>query len=336
MSPQFRFIVALCVIIFIIAFGTLGFMLIEGWSLADSLYMTFITVSTIGFGEVEPLSPTGRHFVIIYIVLSVMTVGYTITVLLSFLFEGQFQATLEERRMKRFLASVKDHFIICGFGDVGRETAEEFQRRKVRFVVVDRETHEADQERFPAVGFVLGDATEEETLERAGIMRAKGLIACLPEDQQNVFTVLTARQQNPKLMIVSQASEERTVSKLQKAGADRVISPKQIAGRRLAALSIRPSIVNFLEVLSSGGDETVRIESVQIPAGSSMVGRSLKECGVGEHTGAIIIGILDSAGSAKVNAATMANLASIRLKEEDTLIALGTEEQIQELIRFVK
>lgn len=336
MSPQFRFIVALFVIIGIIALGTLGFMLIEGWSLSDSLYMTFITVSTIGFGEVEPLSPAGRHFIIIYIILSVMTVGYTITVLLSFLFEGQFRATLEERRMKRFLASVKDHFIICGFGDVGRETAEEFQRRKVRFVVVDLETHEADRERFPSVSFVPGDATEEETLDRAGIMRAKGLIACLPEDQQNVFTVLTARQQNPELMIVSQASEERTVSKLQKAGADRVISPKQIAGRRLAALSIRPSIVNFLEVLSSGGDETVRIESVQVGKGSSLVGRSLKECGVGEHTGAIIIGILDSTGNAKVNAATMANLASLRLKEQDTLIALGTEEQISELVRFVK
>jgi len=336
MSPHIRFFFALCVIILIIAFGTVGFMTIEGWSLADSLYMTFLTISTIGFSEVHPLSSAGRHFVIIYIILSVMTVGYTITVLLSFLFEGQFRATLQERRMKRFLSNVKDHFIICGFGDVGKETADEFQRRKVRFVVVDRATPDADRERFPQVTFVQGDATEEETLERAGIMRAKGVIVCLPEDQQNVFTVLTARQQNPKLMIVSQASEERTVSKLQKAGADRVISPKQIAGRRLAALSIRPSIVNFLEVLSSGGDETVRIESVRIRSGSSLIGRSLKECGVGEHTGAIIIGILDTTGRAKVNAATMANLASIRLKEEDNLVALGSEEQIQELVRFVR
>ncbi|MFW5769248.1 MAG: NAD-binding protein [Spirochaetota bacterium] len=329
-----RFLYALILILIVIAGGTVGYSLIEGWSFQQSLYMTFITISTVGYGEVRPLTEAGRIFTMIFIILGLMTIGFALTTLISFIFEGQFLTTMKERRMKRFLSVIRDHYIICGFGDVGRETAEEFQRKKIRFLVVDNDISEADMSRYSDVGFVVGDATEEEFLKEARIDRARGLISCLPDDQQNVFVVLTARQLNPSLMIVSKASDERTVNKLQTAGADRVISPKQIAGRRLAAVSIRPSIVNFLEVLSSGGDESVRIESIRVVKNSPLIGKSLKESNIGQHTGAVIIGILGADGQARMNQSSLATLSSIKLEVGNELIALGNEEQITSLEKF--
>jgi len=336
MTPFRRFLLALFLILFIIAFGTTGFILIEGWSLDDSLYMTFLTISTVGFSEVHPLSSDGRYFMITLIVISVLTIGYTITTLISFIFEGHFLQTMKERRMKHFLSQIKDHFIICGFGDVGRETAEEFLNKKILFVVVDKAVAEVDKSRYPNINFIEGDASEEEILEKAGILKARGLISCLPEDQQNVFTVLTARQMKSDLKIVSKASDDRTVKKLEKAGADRVISPSQIAGRRLASVSIKPSIVNFLDILSRGGDESIRLEAVKIEAGSSLIGQSLKESNIGQYTGAVIIGILNPDGSTRVNQSAMASLSAIRLQEGDELIALGNEEQIRNLDKFTR
>ena len=335
MSPLKRFFLALLLILILIGLGSWGFMAIEGWSWDDSVYMTFLTFSTVGFSEVHPLSREGRYFMIFLIIISLLTIGYIITTIISFLFEGHFLQTMKERRMKYFLGQIKDHYIICGFGDVGKESVKEFQRIKAPFLVIDLNVDSIDKNRYPDIMFVEGDASEEDTLEKARIHKAKGFISCLPEDPQNVFTVLTARQMNPSLNIVSKASDERTVKKLEKAGANRVISPSQIAGRRLASVSVKPAIVNFLDVLSTGGgDEDIRLESVRIAAGSSLVGKSLKESNIGQYTGAIIIGILNPRGEARLNEGAMASLAAIRLKEEDQLIALGNEEQIAHLQKF--
>ncbi|OQY35562.1 MAG: hypothetical protein B6241_01260 [Spirochaetaceae bacterium 4572_59] len=335
MSPLKRFFLAVFLIFFIIGFGSFGFMTIENWSWDDSIYMTVLTISTVGFSEVHPLSREGRYFMILLIVFSLLTIGYIITTLMSFLFEGHFIQTMKERRMKHFLGQIKDHYIICGFGDVGKEAAREFMRIKVPFVVVDKNVEAIDKSRYPDVIFIEGDASEEEILEKGRILKAKGFISCLPEDPQNVFTVLTARQMNSSLNIVAKASDERTVKKLEKAGADRVISPSQIAGRRLASVSVQPAIVNFLDVLStSGGKGDIRIESVKIHKGSSLIGKSLKESNIGQFTGAIIIGILNPEGEARINESSMASLSSILLQKEDKLIALGNEEQISLLNRF--
>ena len=337
MNPFRRFLLAVVLIILIIGIGSYGFMAIEGWSWDDSLYMTFLTISTVGFSEVHPLSSDGRYFMIILIVISLLTIGYVITTVISFLFEGHFIQTMKERRMKHFLGQIKDHYIICGFGEVGKESAREFLRLKVPFLVIDRNVESIDKTRYPDILFIEGDASEEEILEKARISRAKGFISCLPEDPQNVFTVLTARQMNHTLHIVSKAADDRTVKKLEKAGADRVISPSQIAGRRLASVSVNPTIVNFLEVLSSGGgDEHIRLEAVKIRKGSELIGKSLKESNIGQYTGAIIIGILDSEGQARLNESAMASLASIELREGDQLMALGNEEQISHLRKFTQ
>jgi len=336
MSPFRRFLMALFLIFLLLAVGVAGYMSIQGWSFGDSLYMTFLTISTVGFREVHPLSPGGRNFTMIFIVVSILTVGFTLTTLISFIFEGQIVQTVKERRMKRFLAVIKDHYIICGFGDVGRESAEEFLRKKIRFVVIDRQVTEQDSQRYPDILFVPGDATEEEVLEEAKIRKARGLVSCLPEDQQNVFTVLTARQLKPELHIVAKASGDRAVKKLEKAGADRVVSPKQIAGRRLASMTLNPGIVNFLEVLSSGGDETMRLESVRIGHGASLIGKSLREANIGQYTGAIIIGILDSSGRARINHDALATLSALELQEGDELVALGNDEQLAHLHKFAR
>lgn len=309
-------------------------MFLEGWSLPESLYMTFITISTVGYGEVHALSPAGRNFTIVFIITSVFVIGYALTRLIAFLFEGQMVKTVKERRMKHFLSSIKDHIIICGFGDIGREVVEEFIAHKTRFVVIEREAGELESDRYSEVTFIHGDAADEEILAAAKIERARGLISCLPDDQQNVFVVLTARQLNSNLHIVAKSSDERNVSKLRKAGANRVISPKQIAGRRLAAICIQPSIVNFLEVLSSGGNEAMRIESIKVPPGSPLINSSLRESNIGQHTGAIIIGILGPNGKARMNQSSLATLSSMVLNEGDELLALGNEEQLGSLVEF--
>ena len=334
MTPLKRFIFSLFLIFLLIAFGTSGYMFLEGWSLGESIYMTFITISTVGYGEVHALSPAGQNFTVVFLVLSVFTIGFTLTRLIAFLFEGQIGKTVKERKMKRFLSLIKDHIIICGFGDIGREVVEEFMTQKVKFVVIDKEMGDLDTGRYSDITIIHGDAADEEVLAEARIDRARGLISCLPDDQQNVFVVLTARQLNSRLQIVAKSSDERNVIKLRKAGADRVISPKQIAGRRLAAVSIQPSIVNFLEILSSGGRDSIRIESIKILPGSPLIDSSLRESNIGQHTGAVIIGILGPDGKARMNQSSLATLSSMVLNEGDELIALGNEEQLRSMIAF--
>ncbi len=334
--PFARFSIAFLLLVGLITGGTIGYSLIEQWSLEDSLYMTFITITTVGFGEVHPLSVQGKHFTIVFLIFSIVTVGYSITTLITFIFEGQILDAVRERRMKRSIKRLKDHYIICGGGEVGREVALEFQRESVKFVIVDREPSKSELSKDESVLFVEGEAEDDEVLKEASIETARGLISVLPDDESNVFVVLTARQLNPKLTIVSKAVEERTIRKLLKAGANRVISPYQIAGKRLASIILRPSVVDFLEVMVDGGKMPMRIEEVAVNTGSPLIGKNLREAGVGQHTGAIIVGIMNPSGRAKINPTSTSTLAAIKLNDGDTLIAMGSEEQIKRLQDFVR
>jgi voltage-gated potassium channel len=334
--PVVRFLIAFVLLCLLVLAGTLGYRWIEGWPLGDSLYMTFITMTTVGFGEVRPLSPQGQHFTIVFLILSIGTFGYSVTVLISFIFEGQIVQAMRERRMKRTIRRIKDHYIICGGGDVGREIAREFQRARSRFLVIDKNPQSSDLARDESVIFVEGDASDDEVLLEANIERAAGLLAALPDDEDNVFIVLTARQLNPRLMIVSQASERPTFRKLIKAGANRVISPKEIAGQRMASFILRPSLVNFLDVMVGGEELGMRIEEVPVSPGSPLIDKNLREAGIGQHTGAIVVGINDQNGRTRVNPTTTSTLSSITLKEGDVLIALGNDEQLGRLGTFVR
>jgi len=335
-STLVHFLIAFSLLVLLIMIGTLGYALIEDWSIGDSLYMTFITISTVGFGEVKPLSAAGQHFTIVFLVLSIGTVGYSATVLITYVFEGQILHVMRERRMKRAIRHLKNHFIIVGGGDVGREAAYEFSRSKKRFVVVDRNSSQSDLSRDESILFLEGDAINDEVLEEAGVERAAGLISALPDDEDNVFVVLTARQLNPHLLIVSQAAGERNTRKLIKAGANRVISPKKIAGQRMAAMVIRPNLLNFLDVIVQGGELDMRIEEVALEPGSPLIDKTLKEGGIGQHTGAIIVGINAPEGRVRINPSTTSTISSVKLGEGDVLIALGNEDQLARLHDFVK
>lgn len=329
-----RIIFLLSLIAVVMAGGTAGYMLIEGWSLFESIYMTVITVSTVGFQEIRPLSDAGKLFTVGFIASSIFTVGYTVTTLISYIFEGQIASAMRERKMKKKISSIKNHYIICGFGSVGRETAEEFHRQRIPFIIMEKTPDETEIARFPDYLFFQGDATEEADLEAARIDKAAGLVSCLSDDHQNLFVVLTARQLYPHLQIVSRSTDEKTIEKLKRAGADRVISPQQIAGKRLAAVALQPAIVDFLDVISGDSSDGLRIQAVRIPAGSPLAGKTLRESNIGQHTGAIIIGIMGPTGKTRINASSMATLSSIVLDEGDQLVSLGNLEQVESLKTF--
>ncbi len=326
-----RFILALGIAGFLLAMGTFGYIFLEGWDLIDSLYMTFITISTVGFGEIQSLSREGRIFTMALIFLSLLLGGFVLTTLISFIFEGTLFRTFMEKRMKNNINRIKNHYILCGFGEVGKETSQELSRQKAPFVIVTSDVPDRILETYPDYLFIEGDATEETILEQAGIQRAKGLISCVSNDPQNVFIVLTARQINPGLHIVSRASGGQSIQKLEIAGANGVVSSSRIAGRYLATVSLRSSVANFLDALTFSDRGTLRIEALPIDEHSPLAGSSLRNSNLGKYTGAIIIGILNSQGELRINESPSANLSTIELQPGDELIATGSEEQLANL-----
>lgn len=333
MTPVLRFTIAAVMMVSLLVGGTVGYRMIEGWDWVTSLYMTVITVTTVGFGEVQQLDAAGRYFTMGLLGASILVAGYSVTTLISFLFEGHMVRILKGRRMERALSKLKDHYIVCGGGVVGKEVAAEFKAAGVPFVMIERDPENSELSRDESILFVTGNAEDEVTLEEAGIERAAGLVSVVRQDESNVFVVLTARQMNPKLTIVARAAEERTVSKLLKAGADRVISPYQIAGRRIASVILRPSVVNFLDVIVERGDVTMRLEEVHLSAGSSLIGKRLRESGIGQQTGVVVVGVQSPEGRTRAGAET---LGAVTLQEGDVLIALGSDEQLEKLEAFVK
>lgn len=337
MSSHVRVSIAVALVATLVATGIVGYSIIEGWAFEESVYMTLITLTTVGFQEVQPLSPAGRRFTIFFLVYGIATVGYGISTIVAYVFEGQIVETMRSRKRTRELKRMKDHYIICGFGDIGHVIVGEMLRYQESFVVVDRSDDQfRHDDRFRDLPHVTGDASEEHVLEEAGISRAKGLMATLPQEQDNVFVVLTARQMNPELTIVAKAAEESTIRKLKKAGADRVISPAQIAGRRMTASLLRPSVVNFLDVVSHGGDISLRIEEFDIDDRSPVAGHTLRELNIGQHTGAIVLSIANSEGTNKLAPSGAASVSSLTLTAGDKLIALGSDDQLAALSAFLR
>ena len=339
MKSFIKFFIAISSLLFLIVAGTLGYTLIEGWSVFDSVYMTLITFTTVGYGEVHDMSQAGRTFTIVILIGSFAVVGYSVTTLITYIFEGVFLHLMRERRMTKNIKKIRDHFIICGCGNTGREAANEFKRSKVKFLAIDTDPERSELHRDESILFLKGDAVDDEVLIEANIEEAVGLIASLPVDESNLFVVLSARQLNPDLFIVAQANEKRTISKLVKAGADRVISPKQIAGRRLASIALRPTVVNFLDIVVEGVEgveEQMRLEEVRLFKESPIVGHSLRDAGIGKCTGALILAIHGPGGRTRVNPTSTTSIASVEIREDDILIALGSDEQIEKLQTFVE
>lgn len=288
-------------------------------------------MSTVGFREVGVLSPAGEWFTIAYITLSFTVVGFAAATVAAFVVQGELAGMMKGRRMQRQIEQLENHYILCGCGAVGREIAVEFHRAGVPFVVVEREPHEGMVPRDLDVLLVEGDATDEAVLELAGIYRARGLVAALHNDPENVFVTLTARQLNPGLQIVARASEKGTEAKLLRAGADRVISPFEIAGRRMASSVLQPNVVNFLDVITHGHGTDMRLEEVHLQPSSALVGKSLREFDLGRRTRAVIVAVHDGLGQPRTSPDIGIALAELSLQAGDILIALGSDEQIRQL-----
>lgn len=265
------------VILAVMTIGTLGFMLIEGWGFLDALYMSVTTMATVGFGEIHPLSQTGRAFTIGLIILGVGGALYLLTTMMQFVFEGHLGRNLERRRMDRRIEQLRQHFILCGLGRVGRQVAQDFKEAGIPFVVVDSNQPAIDN--IVPLGYlwVRGDATDDDTLRRAGIERARGLVTCVQSDADNIFVTLSARALRADLFIVARGNNDDAAPKLRRAGADRVVSPYSIGGRQMAMLATRPAAVEFVDRVLGGAGIDLLLEDVTVREGSSLVGKTVRE-----------------------------------------------------------
>jgi len=282
---------AVALLVSVIAGGTLGYMGIEGWGAWDAFYMTVITVTTVGYREVHDLSRTGQAFTVVLLLGGVGAALYTFTLLATVVVEGGLPKRLQRRRRTRMLETIKDHFIVCGYGRIGSIVAREFRRQSIPFVIIER-----DPARFQAavddgVVAVEADASREDVLKRVGIERARGLIAAVGTDAENVYAVLSARVLRSDLFIVGRAETEDGTRKLQRAGADRVISPYLIGAVQIAQTAIRPAVVDFVELATSSDNLELAMEEITINPTSPLSNQSILDASLRQRFGIIVVGI---------------------------------------------
>lgn len=306
--------------------GIIGYVLIEDMSLIDAAYMTVITLTTVGFGEVKPLSANGRFFTMMLILLGVSTTAYAIRKAAEVFLGERLWVSLEERDVNRQLATIKDHYIVCGYGRMGREITKEFQRHGERFVVVDRDKAWRATLLEAHIPHVIGDATHDDVLLKAGIERARGLLAVVDSDPDNVLIVLSAKGLNSKIQVVARATNEEMESKFRRAGADTVTSPYVIGGQRMAFALVRPAIYNFLNMVVYSEELNSEMGQLTIQEGSPLLGTSLRECQLRGRWGAIVVAIVGRDGKILISPDP-----NLKLSLGDTLIVVGPTENIQRL-----
>jgi voltage-gated potassium channel len=311
-----RLILSILLIVLIVAFGTVGYMIVEGWSILDSIYMTIITLASVGYKEVHELSYNGRMFTIVLIIGGVGTVLYALNNGAKLILEGEFKEIFWRKRLEKKIRELKNHYIVCGYGRMGKIICRELKEKNIKFVVVEKKL-DALGEKGDII-ILEGDATRDEILREVGIERAKGLISVLPTDAENLFVVLSARELNPKLFIVARAGEEGSEQKLMRAGADKVVSPYHIGGLRIAHTVLKPAVVDFIEFATKSGNIDLQMEEITIREDSKLAGLTLDECGIGRELGIIIVAIKRPAGDMKFNPTFRTTI-----KAGDTLIALG-------------
>jgi voltage-gated potassium channel len=316
------------VVLFAVVFtaGTLGYAVIEGWSLWDSAFMTIITVSTVGYGYVHPLSRAGELWTAFVLIAGIATLYYTAFVLMALVVDGGLHRGLAQRRFRRMLDDLTGHFIICGYGRIGSTIAGEFRRQRVPFVVVDRDPAKVNA--IVAAGglAVEADASRDDVLKRAGLERARGLIAAVSTDAENVYTVLTARVLRPDLFIIARVESEDAESKLRRAGADRVISPYTIGAIQMAHTALRPAVVDFMRLATSSEHLDLSAEQVTLEAGSPLAGQTIRAAALRQQYGVIVVAIRRAEGHMEFNPSPDA-----ALRAGDQLVLLGSADKLRQL-----
>jgi len=317
---------AVLLIVTILASGTVGYMVVEGWSAWDAFYMTATTITTVGFREVHPMSRSGQVFTVVLLLGGIGTVFYAATMLATIVVEGGLQRGFERRRVGRMLEQIEDHFILCGHGRIGSIIAEELHAQGVPFVVIERNHERALEISRRGWTSLEEDASREDVLIRAGIHRARGLIAAVGTDAENVYTVLTARVVRPDLFIIARVESEDAEHKLKRAGADRVISPYQIGATHMVQTALRPAVVDFVQLATGSGHLDLSMEQVHISHGSSLVGRSIVDAGIRQKFGVIIVAIKRADGAMEFNPPPEAVI-----RAGDELVVLGGPQSVKSL-----
>ena len=307
--------------------GTLWYSLVEGWKWEDAAYMTVITLATVGYGETHPLGSRGRLFTIVLILMGVVNLTYIVNRFTAAVIEGYFLEGIRLRQQRRLMESLSEHYIICGFSRTGRQIAKEFQAEAVSFVVIDSELESV--QKAQEIGYIVfqGDATLDDTLLKVGITKAICIVAALPSDAENLYTVLSAKTLNPDIRAIARASTEEAVQKLQRGGADAVISPYITGGKRMAAAALRPQILDFVDGMLSGTDRQLYMEEFLLDSDRCpFVGQSLQRAKLRSQSGALVLAIRRLDGKL-IGGPT----GDTVLMSGDTLICMGTAEQLRDL-----
>lgn len=328
MEKRFRAIIFVLTSVLLI--GTIGYWAIEDWTLLDSLYMTLITLTTIGFGEVHQLSGQGKVFTILLVIFGVAGAAYSIRILGQMILEGQLRRYLGRRMMEKQLKKLNNHYIVCGYGRVGETVCRELKRNNVTFVVIEKSTELLEQMENSGVVFISGSCDDDENLKAAGIKRAKGLINTIANEADAVYVTLSAKQLNPDLFIMARADSPGARTKLLKAGATKVISPQIYAGIRMAQTSIRPNVVDFMSLAADGVSNGLKIEEVAIKKGSRLVGVTLKNSGIRSELGITVIGAKKRGLEMFYNPPP-----DFLIEEGDTLILIGDSSQLLKIEEFI-
>lgn len=319
MSKEIKRVLLLVIILLFL--GITGYSLIEDWNLLDSLYMTVITLSTTGYKEIYPLSIGGRILTMILIIFGITVFLYALREFNILLFEGKF---FQERKMEKKINQLENHYIICGYGRMGKKIVQELYKRKTPFVVIEKE--EEHPEPADNYFYISGDATEDENLIKAGINKAKGLVSVLSTDIANTFTTLSARGLNSSLKIIARAEEESSKEKLLKAGADRVVLPYEIGGYRITQALLRPTVVDFIDEVFLRSHLGLEIEEVKVFEGSKLINISIAESEIRSEFNTIIVGIYRLSGKLIYNPRS-----DTMIEKGDNLIVIGEREKLDKL-----
>jgi len=319
-----KLLIAVYALVIIISLGIIGYMTIENWSFLDALYMTIMTITTVGYGEVHPLSRGGEVFSIFLMVGGVGGGLYALSLLVEYMVAGQLGITMGRRRMKTEMAKLKDHFILCGYGRVGREIARTFNEEGVPFVVVDNAENALTQAGADGFLYIKGDATSDDTLKEARVEKARGLVAAVGSDVDNTYITLSARELRPDLFITARATSPDCEIKLKRAGADRVVLPESIGARRMAMLSLRPAVVDFIDRVAYRPGREMVLESIDIdenyPLSALTMAATRKDFGI------TVLAMRTKDGKLVVNPPD-----DRPVEVGDRLIIIGTKKKLAEL-----
>jgi len=325
MNSISRFRLSILAVVSLLVLGTLGFHVIEGWSIVNSLYMTVLVLTTIGFREVAPLSLYGKAFTIVLALVGISVIFIAFAIIVEVVVSEGVRNTWRKKKMHRQIAAMRNHYIVCGFGRMGQQIAKDFVAAKAPFVVVECNPEQLPRLEEHDIPHVEGDASDDEVLLAAGIKHAKGLIAVAPTDADNIYISLSARTLNPKLYIVARSTHEETQDKLYRAGADEVISPYVIGGRRMAAAILRPNIIDLMDTHVAREHLELQLSELTVQSGSSLAGKTLKESRVKSVTGVMVLAVKTNGGY------KVAPDADMPLEAGYVLIAAGTPANVEKL-----